>query len=173
MEIFNAVLNNWSIHQIFSLLGMFVFVFLFFIFASWYLSGKNKKFVLFSSISLLLAGIITILSFILLKEVFEVTIRYIFLLTPVILLFIEVISIGMILGFFSFENMQKDMKSALLTKEAFKDSLQITLFIVLLIVALILSITGIPLIFILITTILSIGTIWINFLLVTLLFKND
>lgn len=173
MEMFNAIINNWSMYQLLSLVGMFLFVFLFFVFSTWFLSGKKKEFALLSSISLLLMGILTILSFILLSEAFDVSIRYIFLLTPIIVLLIEIISIGMILGFFTSQNMQKEMKTVSLKKEVFKDSIQITLFIILLIVAFILSLEGLPFTFILTTTILSIATIWINFLLVSLLFKND
>lgn len=173
MEIFKSIINNWSIYQLLSLGGMFLFVLIFIVFASWFLSGKKKEFIILATISLLCAGILTVLSFIILNEVFNESIRYIFLLTPIFILFIEIISIGMILGFFTSQKMSKEMNSYLLKKEVFKDSLQITVFIALLVIAFILSLTGTPFTFILLTSILSLATIWINFLLVSIIFKDE
>ncbi len=173
MEIFKSIINNWSIYQLISLAGMFIFVLLFILFASWVLSGKKKEFITFTTISLLSSGILTVLSFIILNQVFNESIRYIFLLTPIVVLFVEIISIGMLLGFFTSRKMHKEMDAYSLKKEMFKDSLQITVFIALLIIAFILSLTGTPFTFILLTSILSIGTIWINFLLVSIIFKDE
>ncbi|HKM19740.1 MAG TPA: hypothetical protein VJY47_00760 [Candidatus Dojkabacteria bacterium] len=173
MEIFKSILNNWSIYQLLALTGMFLFVFLFIVFTTWFLSGKKKEFVKLSSLSLLSASVLTVLSFITLNVVFNESIRYIFLLTPVLILVVEIISLGMILGFFTSQKMQKVMKPHTLKKEVLKDSLQLSIFIILLIMAFILSLSGIYFTFVLTTAILSIATIWINYLLVSLIFKND
>lgn len=170
---FKSIINNWSIYQLLSLAGMFIFVFLFISFATWVLSGKKKEFIKLSTFSLLSIGLLTILSFVILNVAFNISIRYLFLLTPIILLFVEIISIGMILGFFTSQKMNKKMDVFSFKKEVLKDSLQITIFIALLVMAFILSLSGIYFTFVLVTSILAIATIWINFLLVTLIFKND
>lgn len=173
MEIFKSIINNWSLYQLLSLVGMFLFVLIFFVFATWIISGKRKEFIKLSLFSFLSATALTILSFIILNIAFKIEITYIFLLTTIVVLLVEVMSIGMILGFFTSQHMQKEVSPLLLRKEALKDSIQLTIFIVLLIMAFILSLTGTPFVFILTTTILSIATIWVNFFLVTLIFKND
>jgi len=173
MEMFKSIINNWSIHQILSLSAMFFFSFVFITFSIWFLSGKKKEFVKISILSLLSSGSLIFLSFIFLNSILKLEISYIFLLTPVIVLIIEVISLGMILGFFTSQKMNKEMDVLSLEKETFKDSVQISIFIILLVLAFIPSLTGIFLIFVLTTFILSIATIWINFFLVNVIFKNE
>lgn len=173
MEMFKSIINNWSLYQLLSLVGMFLFVLIFFVFATWIISGKRKEFIKLSLFSFLSATALTILSFVILNIAFNIEITYIFLLTTIVVLLVEVMSIGMILGFFTSQHMRKEVSPLLLKKEVLKDSIQLTIFIVLLIMAFILSLTGTPFVFILTTTILSIATIWVNFFLVTLIFKND
>ena len=60
MEMFKSIINNWSLYQLLSLVGMFLFVLIFFVFATWIISGKRKEFIKLSLFSFLSATIIWI-----------------------------------------------------------------------------------------------------------------
>ena len=172
MEMFKHVINNWSIYQIVALLVMFFLILAIILIAVWYLT-KSKKYIVFTTTSFLLSVLLTLLAFLVANLLFKVTISYIYLLTPIIVLTINLIHIGMSVGFYTAHKMQKNPDMQALRKEFLKDSLQISIFIVLLFASFLIFLSGKASTFLLLTGIVTIVMTWVNFGLVKLFFRND
>ena len=172
MEMFKHVINNWSIYQTVALLVMFFLILAIILIAVWYLT-KSKKYIVFTTTSFLLSVLLTLLAFLVANLLFKVTISYIYLLTPIIVLTINLIHIGMSVGFYNAHKMQKNPDMQALRKEFLKDSLQISIFIVLLFASFLIFLSGKASTFLLLTGIVTIVMTWVNFGLVKLFFRND
>lgn len=166
------VINNWSTYQLITMFFMFLLIIGVVLLAVWYIT-KNKKFVFFSGASILASLLLTLIGLLLTNTLFNITISYIFLLTPVVILTINLIHIGMSVGFFSIKKMQKYPNMKELKKEFLKDSLQISIFTILLFASLLLFLDGISFTFLLLTGILTILITWVNMILAKVFFKNE
>jgi len=140
--------------------------------AVWYFT-KNKKFVYFSGASILASLFLTFIGLLLINTLFNITISYIFLLTPIVILTINLIHIGMSVGFYSIKKMQKYPNMKELKKEFLKDSLQISIFTILLFTSFLLFLDGIPFSFLLLTGILTVLITWVNMILSKVFFPNE
>lgn len=166
------VINNWSMYQLITMFFMFLLIVGVVLLAVWYIT-KNKKFVFFSGASILSSLLLTFIGLLLTNILFKVTINYIFLLTPVLILTTNLIHIGMSVGFFSIKKMQKYPNMKELKKEFLKDSLQISIFIILLFTSFLLFLDGVSFSFLLLSGILTIFSTWANMILAKVSFKDE
>ncbi len=172
MEMFKHVINNWSIYQTVALLVMFLIILAVIVAAVWYLT-KSKKYITFTITSFLLSALLTLVAFLFANLLFKVTISYIYLLTPIIILTVNLMHIGMSVGFYTAHKMQKNPDMTAIRKEFLRDSLQISIFIVLLLASFLIFLSGKAFTFLLLTGIVTIVMTWVNFGLVKCFFKND
>ncbi|MGI6484190.1 MAG: hypothetical protein ACOX0R_01000 [Candidatus Dojkabacteria bacterium] len=172
MEMFKHVINNWSIYQIVALSIMFLLILAVILLAVWYLT-RSKKFIGLTTTSFLLSALLTLLAFLVANLLLKIVISYIYLLTPIIVLTVNLIHIGMSVGFYNAHRMQKNPDMQALRKEFLKDSLQISIFIVLLFASFLIFLSGEAFTFLLLTGIVTIVMTWVNFGLVKLFFRND
>lgn len=166
------IINNWSVYQLITMFFMFLLIVGVVVLTVWYIT-KNKKFVFFSGASILSSLILTFIGLLLTNILFKITISYIFLLTPVLILTTNLIHIGMSVGFFSIKKMQKYPNMKELKKEFLKDSLQISIFIILLFTSFLLFLDGISFSFLLLSGILTVLITWINMILAKVFFKDE
>lgn len=155
-----------------TLTAMFLLILAVILLGVWYLT-RNKSFVKFTRASFLFAAFVTLVSLLIANLVFKTVISYIFLLTPIIVLTVNLIHIGMSVGFYLAYRMQKNPDMQALRKEFLKDSLQISIFIVLLFASFLIYLNGRVFTFLLLTGIVTIIMTWINFALVKYFFKNE
>lgn len=170
MEIFLNLWQNWSNYEkvstliIFSLLLILLPVLI-------KLITNSRQLIFFSTISLISSAILTIIFIWFLNIIFSITITYIFLLIPIILLFINTLSIGTSVGYYTLHNKSKNFSMGDLKKEYVKDSIQLSIFILLLFSAFSVFLSSAFFIFILITAVLSLAVIWINYIILHKLIK--
>jgi hypothetical protein len=127
---------------------------------------KNNKLFIFSILSLLSSALITLLGITFLSIAFNYTITYIFLLTPIIVVFINLLNVGSSIGYYQLNKKNKNFSMNDLKREYIQDSIYLTIFLVLLFSALSIFITSTFLTFILLTGATSVAIIWVNYALV-------
>lgn len=169
---FKHILNSWSTYQIVTMILMFVLILAIILFVINFLT-KQKTYLLFTLTSFLSSAILTVLAFLIINILFKLTISYIFLLTPIVVLIVNLIHIGMSVGYYTNQRMQKHPDSYKLKKEFLKDSFQVSIFIVLLLISFLLYLSNTAFTFILLTGIVTISMTWINYLLLSLFFRNN
>jgi len=126
---------------------------------------KNNKLFIFSILSLLSSALITLLGITFLSVAFNYTITYIFLLTPIIVIFINLLNVGPSIGYYQLNKKNKNFNMNDLKREYIQDSIYLTIFLVLLFSALSIFLTSTFLIFILLTGATSVAIIWVNYAL--------
>jgi hypothetical protein len=126
---------------------------------------KNNKLFIFSILSLLSSALITLLGITFLSIAFNYTITYIFLLTPIIVVFINLLNVGSSIGYYQLNKRNKNFNMNDLKREYIQDSIYLTIFLVLLFSALSIFLTSTFLIFILLTGATSVAIIWVNYAL--------
>jgi hypothetical protein len=126
---------------------------------------KNNKLFIFSILSLFSSALITLLGITFLSVAFNYTITYIFLLTPIIVAFINLLNVGSSIGYYQLNRKNKNFSMNDLKREYIQDSIYLTIFLVLLFSALSIFLTSTFLIFILLTGATSVAIIWVNYAL--------
>lgn len=171
MEIFINLWNNWSNNEKISLLSLFLLLFILISFSVKFLTKNNSLFY-FTILSLISSALFTLLGIFLLNVIFDITITHIFLLTPFIVLFINILNIGTCLGYYKLHNKKnKSFDYNQLKKEYIKDSVQLSIFILLLFSSFSVFLASPFLLFIILTAILCLGVIWFNYSLLYWLVK--
>lgn len=126
---------------------------------------RNNKLFIFSILSLLSSALITLLGITFLSVAFNYTITYIFLLTPIIVIFINILNVGSSIGYYQLNKKNKNFNMNDLKREYIQDSIYLTIFLLLLFSALSIFLTSTFLVFILLSGITSIAVIWVNYAL--------
>ena len=126
---------------------------------------KNNKLFIFSILSLLSSALITLLGITFLSVAFNYTITYIFLLTPIIVIFVNILNVGSSIGYYQLNKKNKNFNMNDLKREYIQDSIYLTIFLLLLFSALSIFLTSTFLVFILLSGITSIAVIWVNYAL--------
>ena len=169
MEIILSLWNNWTTYEKLTTLGLVLIILLAIPTGIW-LFTKHSKLALVSLLSLLIMGIMTLLSFIALNQIFNVTIIFIYQLVPFIVLFLNILSLGTMTGYFMQNHRHRDFDTLSMKTEMLKDTFALT-------IASILLFTGFSvltpslLIPILLSLVLALGSIWINYALLYKLLK--
>lgn len=164
MEIFLNVWNNWSTYEkisISSILG----ISLLFIIASIYYITRNKNLTIWALLSFLCSALLTVVTLWLLNIIFDFTILSIFIFTPLIVLFVNILSLGTSIGYYMNHQKEKDFDVLQLKKEFLRDAFQLTIFIFLLFSSLSVFLNSTFLVFILLSGSVSLATVWINYAL--------
>lgn len=172
MEIFLAIWNNWSQYQKITLSGMFILLFIVIVLLVKF-STKNKQFTIFTALSLVVSALITVLGLLVLNTIFDTTITYIYLLTPIVVLIINILNISTSIGFYTKQKRKKEIDIITLRKEFLMDSLQLSIFITILFSAFSMFLTGTAFTFILLTGGISVVIPWINYTLIYWLFRKN
>lgn len=164
MEIFLDLWNNWTTLEKISGLSCFCIIFPLLPIAVKVIT-KNKSLSIFSTLSLLSTALFTLIGIVALRIVFDLEISHIFLLTPLVLIFVNILNIGTCVGYYSMHSKRKGFNLIELKEEYQKDSIQLTILILLLFLSLSIFLTSTFLVFIIFTGFLSLGIIWFNYAL--------
>ena len=164
MEIFMNLWNNWTNIEKLSTLSLYLSLLILLpLFVK--IVTKNNKFFIFSILSLLSSALITLLSITFLSVAFNYTITYMFLLTPIIIIFVNILNVGSSIGYYQLNKKNKNFNMNDLKREYIQDSIYLTIFLLLLFSALSIFLTSTFLVFILLSGITSIAVIWVNYAL--------
>lgn len=164
MEIFMNLWNNWTNIEKLSTLSLYLSLLILLPLLVKIVTKNNKLFV-FSILSLLSSALITLLSITFLSVAFNYTITYIFLLTPIIVIFVNILNVGSSIGYYQLNKKNKNFNMNDLKREYIQDSIYLTIFLLLLFSALSIFLTSTFLVFILLSGITSIAVIWVNYAL--------
>lgn len=164
MEIFINLWNNWTNIEKISTASLYLSLLVLLPFLVKVVTKNNKLF-LFSILSLLSSALITLFGITFLSVAFNYPITYIFLLTPIIVIFVNLLNIGSSIGYYQLNKKNKDFDINDLKREYIQDSVHLTIFLVLLFSALSIFVTSTFLVFILLTGATSVATIWVNYAL--------
>lgn len=164
MEMFINLWNNWTNIEKISSLSLYLSLLILLPLLVKVVTKNNKLFI-FSILSLLSSALLTLVGITFLSVVFNYTITYIFQLTPIIVLFVNLLNLGSCIGYYQLNKKNKSFKTNDLKKEFIKDSIYLTIFLLLLFSALSIFLTSTFLVFILLSGVTSIGAIWINYTL--------
>jgi len=169
MEIIINLWNNWTSYEKLTLGFLLLFILLL-IPLSIYIFTKHKTLVLISFLSLLISGVLTLISFFVLNQIFGVTIVFLYKLVPFIILFVDILSLGTMTGYYTQNHKHKEFNVLEMKKEMLRDTFRLT-------IALLLLLTGISiltqsiLLLLLLTLGLSLAIIWINYTLLYRMYK--
>lgn len=172
MEIFLTVWNNWSLYQKITTSLMFISLLLIIVLTTRFIT-KSKKYTLLTLLSLIISAILTVLGFVFINVVFNTTISYIYMLSPIIILTINILNMATSIGFYIKNRKEKKLDLDKLRKEFLIDTTQLTIFLLLIFSAFSVFLTEPLLTFILFTGAISIAVPWINYALVYWLFKKN
>ncbi len=164
MEIFINLWNNWTNIEKINTLSMYLSLLILLPLLVKVVTKNNKLF-LFSILSLLSSALVTLLGITFLSVAFNYTITYIFLLTPIIVIFINLLNVGSSVGYYQLNKKNKNFNMNDLKREYIQDSMYLTIFLVLLFSALSIFVTSTFLVFILLSGATSVATIWVNYAL--------
>ena len=164
MEIFINLWNNWTNTEKINTLSLYLSL-LILLPLLVKIVTKNNKLVIFSILSLLSSALITLFGITFLSVAFNYTITYIFLLTPMIIIFVNLLNIGSSIGYYQLNKKNKNFNMNDLKREYIQDSIYLTIFLALLFSVLSIFLTSTFLVFILLSGITSIATIWVNYAL--------
>jgi len=164
MEIFINLWNNWTNIEKVNTLSMYLSLLILLPLLVKVVTKNNKLF-LFSILSLLSSALVTLLGITFLSVAFNYTITYIFLLTPIIVIFINLLNVGSSIGYYQLNKKNKNFNMNDLKREYIQDSMYLTIFLVLLFSALSIFVTSTFLAFILLSGATSVATIWVNYAL--------
>lgn len=170
MDMFLNLWYNWtnvekiSISSLFLILAILIPLLVYFV-------TKNKELFYFTISSLVTSAFVTLLALIFLNLIFDLTITYIFLLSPIIILFINMLNIGTCIGYYELHKKSKSFNYNMLKEEYINDSIYLTIFILLLFSALSVFLFSTFLAFVALTGIVSITIVWLNYALLYYIVK--
>ena len=169
MDMILSIWNNWTTYEKLTTFGLILAI-LFIIPACIWLFTKRSKLGLVSLLSLLAMGLITILSFVALNQIFGITITFIYKLVPFIVILLNILSLGTMTGYFMQNHRHHDFSIQNMKNEMLKDTSALTIACILLFsgFSILTPSLSIP---ILLSLVLSLGSIWINYALLHKLLK--
>lgn len=164
MDIFSALWNNWTNYQKILTIAITLLCFAIVVLCI-YLFTKSNRITLFSIISLAISGLLTILSFIFLKLVFDISITEIFLISPLIVIFVNILNLGTLVGFYNLNSGSREFTFEMLYTEFLRDTFKLS-FVLITLFCLCTIFVSSTLLFLLISSlVVSILTIWLNYIL--------
>jgi hypothetical protein len=170
MEIFLNLWNNWTNVEKLSITSIFT-ILLILIPLLVILVTKNKKLLYFTIASLITSALLTLLGIVFVNIIFGTTITYIFLLVPIIILFINILNIGTCVGYYELHKNKKSSNYNMLKVEYISDSIYLTIFLLLLFSAFSMFLFSTFLTFIVLTATLAVAVVWLNYALLYYIVK--
>jgi pheromone shutdown protein TraB len=119
MEIFINLWNNWTNIEKINTLSLYLSL-LILLPLLVKIVTKNNKLVIFSILSLLSSALITLLGITFLSVAFNYTITYIFLLTPIIVIFVNLLNVGSSIGYYQLNKRNKNFNMNDLKENIYK-----------------------------------------------------
>lgn len=169
MNILLSIWNNWTSYEklttgilLLAILVVIPLVVLLF-------TGKSSLYVI-SLLSLVINGLLVVLSFIVLNQLFSVTITYIFKIVPIITLFANLFCIGAFTGFYTSNHKHRDFDIISMKKEALRDNFKLTVSLTLLLSGMTILTPTIALL-LLLSLGISLAVIWVTYALLYKLYK--
>lgn len=172
MEIFLNVWNNWSLYQKVTTAILLVLLFLIITLSVKFVT-KSKQYTIFTVISLIVSALLIIASLVFVNVVFDTTITYMYMLTPIIVLIINLFNISSSVGFYIKNKKQKTLDIDRLKKEFLMDTVHLTVLLIPIFSAFCIFVTEPLLTLIVLTMLVSIAVLWINYSLVYWLFHKN
>ncbi len=169
MNIIMSIWNNWTLYEKLTTGGLLLAV-LVIIPLVVLVFTKKKELSLIAFLSLLINGILVLISFVVLNQIFGVTITYIYKIVPLITLFANIFSIGAMTGYFTSNHRHRDFDAIEMKKETLRDNFKLTASLVLLLSGISILTPSIALL-LLLSLGLSLGVIWINYALLYRIYK--
>ena len=162
MNLIENILQNWSVYErnmeIFLMVGILGVSIL-----SIYLTTKNRKLLLLSSISLISVLLLNFLGILLISGVFKLNISEIFRLIPILSLLLTISNLGILVGFYISKREIKGFKISSIRKEYFTDSVKQSVFFVLLGISTLLFLSPQTVAVVSISLLSTVLTIWLTY----------
>lgn len=169
MDIIINLFNNWTTLEKVNTLILILIILLVVPGLVWIFT-KQAKLAHISFDSLAIAGVLTLITLIVINLVFKVDITYTFKLIPFIVFFIAILCIGTMTGFYMQNHKHKEFDMTKVKVEVFNDAFRLTISCILLFSAFAVLTPSI-LLPILLSLGLSLATIWLHYFLVFKLLK--
>lgn len=131
MNIFLNIWNNWSTYEKVQELILLLSIPLVSILAI-YLSSKNKRILIFSSIMFVISILINILGVVLVNLIFDIQVTEVFRLIPILTYMLILSNLGVLIGFFIHKRDRKGFDINDIKREYLSDSTKQTIFLLLL-----------------------------------------
>ena len=164
MDIFTAAWNNWTNYQ--KILTLFIIVLCYAIVPLCiYLFTKSKKISLFSIISLAISGLLTVISFVVLRLVFDIWITEFFFISPLIVIFVNILNLGTLVGFYNLNSRNKDFTFQILYTEFLRDTFKLSFVLITLFCLCTIFVSSTLLFLLLSSLVVAVLTIWLNYIL--------
>lgn len=164
MDIFSTFWNDWTTYQKLLTLAITFLCFVIVVLCI-YLFTRSKHLSLFSALSLVTSGLLTIFSFIVLRFAFNISLTEIFLISPLIVIFINILNLGTLVGFYSLNSKNREFTFEMLYTEFLRDTFKLS-FVLITLFCLCAIFVSSTLLFLLISSlVVSILTIWLNYIL--------
>jgi hypothetical protein len=128
-----------------------------------YLTTKNRKLLLLSSISLISVLLLNFLGILLISGVFKLDISEIFRLIPILSLLLTISNLGILVGFYISKREIKGFKISSIRKEYFTDSVKQSVFFVLLGISTLLFLSPQTVAVVSISLLSTVLTIWLTY----------
>jgi len=128
-----------------------------------YLTTKNRKLLLLSSISLISVLLLNFLGILLISGVFKLNISEIFRLIPILSLLLTISNLGILVGFYISKREIKGFKISSIRKEYFTDSVKQSVFFVLLGISTLLFLSPQTVAVVSISLLSTVLTIWLTY----------
>lgn len=164
MDIIINLWNNWTTYEKTNTLILILIVLLVIPGLVWIFT-KQAKLAHISFDSLVIAGLLTLVTLLITNQLFHVAITYTYKLIPFIVIFIAILCIGTMTGFYMQNHKHKEFDMTKVKAEAFNDAFRLTISCILLFSAFAI-LTPTILLPILLSLGLSLAIIWLHYLLV-------
>ncbi|MBP5204660.1 hypothetical protein J6Z48_03420 [bacterium] len=170
MEIFTTVWKDWTMYQKSSLLLMGICIFIILI-SCIYIITRNRRLIIHAIASILCSAIFTVGTMVILHVVFDERISYIYMLIPLVVFLVDIISLSMNLGYYTSTRNKKSFSPISVKKELLRDSLQLSIFIILLFSAISVFMGGALFTFVIAMGATALLIPWTNYLLLYWIYR--
>lgn len=164
MDIFTAFWNNWTNYQ--KILTLVIIVLCYAIIPLCiYLFTRSKRISIFSIISLAISGVLTVIAFVFLRLVFDIWITEFFLIAPIIVIFVNILNLGTLVGFYNLNSKNKAFTSKILQEEFLRDTFKLSFVLIALFCLCTIFVSSTLLFLLLSSLVVAVITIWLNYIL--------
>ena len=162
MNIVENITENWSRFELNMEIFFLLSIFLISIFTI-YFTTKERKILLLSIIAFLSSAILNILGIFLINTIFDVEIREIFKVIPLLTTILLLSNLGILVGYYISKKDSKKFKISDIRKEYFKDTIKQTIFLLLLASSTLLFLSVQTESVVIVSTLSTISSIWLSY----------
>lgn len=162
MNIVENITENWSRFELNMEIFFLLSIFLISIFTI-YFTTKERKILLLSIIAFLSSAILNIFGIFLINTIFDVEIREIFKVIPLLTTILLLSNLGIQVGYYISKKDSKKFKISYIRKEYFKDTIKQTIFLLLLASSTLLFLSVQTESVVIVSTLSTISSIWLSY----------